>query len=122
MNDVKLFKICFKNFQANLDLFAPKHAKLVKRSVASSHSVMKRAAGDDPKQPDMPMPKLPDIKLPQMPKLEIPQIKMRRKRQDTSSPALPSIPMGILDDFKKIANSTQTQISKFIPGIGSLFS
>lgn len=117
LNFVKIF---FKNFQANLDLFAPMHAKLVKRSVASSHSVMKRAAGDDPKQPDM--PKLPDIKLPQMPKLEIPQIKMRRKRQDTSSPAPPSIPMGILDDFKKIANSTQTQISKFIPGIGSLFS
>lgn len=93
-------------------------------AVASSHSITKRAAGDDmPKLPDM--PKIP-MKLPEFPKFEIPQIKMRRKRQDNPTGF---DPMTLLNGFKQMANATQTQLSKMmpanfpnIPGIGSLFS
>lgn len=100
---------------------------LVKGKVSASHSIAKRAAGDDIlKVPDMMSPKGPSIKILEMPKIETPQIKMRKKRQDSNPLStvmdMAAIPMTVFNDFQKIANSTQTQISKLIPGFGSIFA
>lgn len=114
----KIFLIFFFCYflKANLDLSKSKKFSELS-AVASSHSISKRAAGDNiPKLPDM--PKIP-MKMPELPKIEIPQIKMRRKRQDNNPTGFDS--MNIFNGFKQMANATQTELSKLAPP-GSLFS